>query len=71
MHVVDNPTCRGYHGKKETVLHNHCEFDYFFAYRFEYLGLHIIDPWELVDMPILGLGERLFVSVTRLFYLCE
>lgn len=65
MRVMDDPICRGCLYKEETAAHILCECDFFSAHRFEHLGKHILEPWELVDVPVRSLLT--FASATGLF----
>ena len=64
MGVINDPTCRGCQETEETSSHILCECDYFSAQRFEYLGRHIIEPWELSNIPAKLLKK--FISATGL-----
>lgn len=52
MGVKNDPTCRSSFYMAEIAMHILCEWDGFSAYRFEHLGQHIIELWELHDIPI-------------------
>lgn len=65
MGVSDNPFCRGCHLEEETARHILCDCEVFSAHRFEHLGRHLIEPWELKDIPIRCLLN--FASATGLF----
>ncbi len=50
--VIDDPLCRGCKMTEESSKHVLCECDYYSAQRFEYLGYHCIESWELTNIPI-------------------
>ncbi len=52
MDLVSDPLCRRCRGKKETSAHILCECEEPSAYRFEHLGRHLIEPWELKDILV-------------------
>lgn len=63
--ISSDPTCRGCHLEEETARHILCDCEVFSAHRFEHLGRHIIEPWELQDIPVRCLLS--FASATGLF----
>ena len=50
MDVKNDPTCRGCRDD-ETTVHFLCECEAYSAYRFEHLGWHLLETWELHDIP--------------------
>lgn len=65
MNVLNDPLCRGCRNSEETVIHILCECENFSAHRFEHLGCHLLEPWELQDVPVRSLLN--FASATGLF----
>lgn len=65
MGVINDSSCRGCLYSDESSSHVLCECEAFSAYRFEHLGRHIIEPWELQDIPVRCLLS--FASATGLF----
>ncbi len=65
MGVVGDPLCRRCRSVEETSAHVLCECEELSAYRFEHLGRHLIEPWELRDIPVRCLLN--FVSAVGLF----
>ena len=65
MGVKNDPICRGCYGSEETAVHVLCECEAYSAYRFEHLGRHLLEPWELHDIPVRCLLN--FASATGLF----
>ena len=65
MGVKNDPTCRGCHDDEETAVHILCECEADSAYRFEHIGRHLLEPWEMHDIPVCCLLN--FVSATGLF----
>ena len=65
MGVIKDPVCRGCGYNDETATHILCECEAFSAHRFEHLGRHVIEPWELQDIPVKCL--LIFASATGLF----
>ncbi len=62
--ISADPICQGCKYKEETAVHIFCECEFYSALRFEHLGCHIIEPWELQDIPVRCLLN--FVSATGL-----
>lgn len=69
MKVLDDPICRGCKNSDESATHILCNCENFAALRFEHLGYHLLEPWELQDIPIRSLLN--FASATGLFYFGE
>ena len=67
MGVKYDPTCRGHHDDEETVVLIFCKCEAYSAYKFEHLGRHHLEPWELYDNPVRCLLN--FASATGLFRL--
>jgi ribonuclease HI len=63
--IFDDPMCRGCKFQEETASHILCDCEFYSALRFEHLGRHIIEPWELQDIPVRCLLN--FASATGLF----
>ena len=51
MGVKIDPSCRGCHDE-ERAVHILCECKAYSAYKFEHLGRHLLEPWELHDIPV-------------------
>ena len=66
MGVKNDPSCRGCYDDEETDVHILCECEASSAYRLEYLDRHLLEPWELHDIPVHEQCLRNFASVTRL-----
>ena len=65
MGISSDPLCRGCRLEEETSRHILCECEVFSAQRFEHLGRHLLEPWELHDIPVRCLLN--FASATSLF----
>ena len=65
MSIKNDPTCRGCHDDEEMAVYILCECEAFSAYRFEHLGWHLLEPWELHDICVHCLLN--FASATGLF----
>ena len=65
MGVKNGPTYRGCYDDEETAVHILCECEAYSVYRFERLGWHLLEPWELHDIPVRCLLN--FASATGLF----
>ena len=63
--VKNDPTCRDCHDDEEAAVHILYECEAYSAYRFEHLGRHLLEPWELHDIPVYCLLN--FASATGLF----
>ena len=50
--VKDSALCRGCLYEEESSSHVLCKCENYSAQRFEYLGYHMLDPWELMNVPI-------------------
>ena len=64
MGVINDPICRGCLYEEETSKHILCDCEVFSAHRYEHLGRHLIEPWELQDIPVRCLLN--FISATGL-----
>ncbi len=51
--------------EEEAACHILCDCEFYSALRFEHLGWHIIESWELQDIPVRCLLN--FASATGLF----
>ena len=65
MDVNNGPTCRDCYDSEETAVHILHKCEAYFVYRFENLGRHVLEPWELHDIPVHCLLN--FASGTGLF----
>ena len=43
------------YGNEETEVYVLYECEAYSAYRFEYLGRHLVEPWELQNIPVRSL----------------
>ena len=51
MGVKNDATCKGCHDDEEMAVHILCECEGYSAYGFDYLGRHLLELWELHDIP--------------------
>nr|XP_042904640.1 uncharacterized protein LOC122270622 [Parasteatoda tepidariorum] len=52
MGIESNSLCRGCHLEEETSRHILCDCEVYSAQRFEHLGQHCVNAWELQDVPV-------------------
>ena len=55
MGVKDDPLCRACRQVEKSSFHVLCECDNYSAQRFEFLGYHSINAWEVDNIPIRGM----------------
>ena len=65
MGVENDPTCRGCYDNEETAVHILYNYEAHSVYRFEHLSWHLLETWELHDIPVCFLLN--IASVTDLF----
>ena len=65
MGVKNDRTCRGCYDSEETTLHILCKSEACSACRFQHLGRHLLEPWDLHEIAVPCLPN--FALATGLF----
>ena len=52
MGIKNDPSYRGCYDNKETAMDILCECEAWSAYKFEHLGRHLLQPFELDNIPV-------------------
>ena len=52
MAVKSDPICKGFYDSEETAVHILCEREAYFTNKFDHLGWHLLEPWEIYNIPV-------------------